>query len=195
MHNDIIETPIFVTSIFHTFVSDIDLPKLVTEVKLLQETTKNCSRSGTGWQSDYFFNYDNTETEKLFEQNIIPIANNIIKLWWNYNKSYNGFEYWYNINHKHSYNKEHNHVGALLSGCFYIKVPEHSGNITFKRTESEVNDISKFINPNQTTPYTNCEYWSNAIKGKLVMFPSYLSHYVGQNMSDEDRICLSFNLM
>ena len=32
-------------------------------------------------------------------------------------------------------------------------------------------------------------------EGKLLLFPSYLNHAVEENLSDEDRIVISFNLV
>lgn len=194
--SDIIETPIFVTSIFHKIIDDINLKELSTIVLKYKEENKNCSRSGiSSFQSDYFINYDNSLVEYLFKCHILPMADHIIKAIWNYNRTYSSLEYWYNVNDKYSYNMQHNHVGAVLSGAFYIKVPENSGNITFVRSESEVNELAKFINPNNTNYYTHSRYWSNAIEGKLVIFPSHIPHYVEQNLSEEQRISLSFNLM
>lgn len=195
--SDIFETPIFVTSIFHKFVEDIDLKELSSIVLKYKEENKNCSRSGrSSFQTDYFFNsYDNDIVKKLFETHILPMSDHIIKFIWNYNRTYSKTEYWYNVNSKHSYNMQHNHIGSILSGVFYIKVPEQSGNITFVRSESEVNELARLIDPNNTNYYTHSRYWSNPIEGKLVVFPSYLPHYVDENLSDETRISLSFNLM
>ena len=43
------------------------------------------------------------------------------------------------------------------------------------------------------------EFSTNILKikpeeGKLLLFPSYLHHSVEENLSDEDRIAISFNL-
>jgi hypothetical protein len=192
-----IETPIFVTSLFYNILDKIDVKQLSETVYSLEKKQQSHNRSGvSSFQSDFFINtYDNDITKHLFEEYIIPNANNIINYFWGYVRTYKNIEYWYNVNHPNSYNHLHNHVGSVLSGVFYIKVPENSGNINFVRTESEVNDISKFIDVNKTNPYTNCRYWSKAVEGKLIMFPSYLSHYVEQNTSTDDRISLSFNLM
>jgi uncharacterized beta-barrel protein YwiB (DUF1934 family) len=56
--SDIFETPIFVTSIFHKFVEDIDLKELSSIVLKYKEENKNCSRSGrSSFQTDYFNTY------------------------------------------------------------------------------------------------------------------------------------------
>jgi len=191
------ETPIFVTSVFHTHV-DLDLNSLYKTIKTIESQSERKQRSGSAdsYQSDFFINtYDNELVEKLFTETIIPNANNIIKFWWNYTKPVNQIEYWYNINYPNSYNIAHNHIGSMLSGVFYIKVPKNSGNIYFMRSEQESNELSRYIDPNNTTHYTHCRYWLEAFEGKLILFPSYLSHYVEQNLSDDERISLSFNLM
>ena len=35
----------------------------------------------------------------------------------------NSFSYWYNLNPKFTYNREHIHANSLVSGVYYIKMP------------------------------------------------------------------------
>ncbi len=75
--SDIFETPIFVTSIFHKFVEDIDLKELSSIVLKYKEENKNCSRSGrSSFQTDYFNSYDNDIVKNLFESHIFRVIHN-----------------------------------------------------------------------------------------------------------------------
>ena len=75
---------------------------------------------------------------------------------------------------------------------YYIKTNEDSGHIKFfdpkevktmySPTLGELNDLS--TNIVRIKPE----------EGKLLLFPSYLHHAVEENISDEDRIVISFNL-
>ena len=99
---------------------------------------------------------------------------------------------WAIINKKNSYNVKHNHQNCYLSAVYYIKKPENSGDITF-------------IDPKQVRTYRSprienyTEYSREAVtikpeEGDLIVFPSYLYHEVGVNLSDKDRVIISFNI-
>ena len=42
--------------------------------------------------------------------------------------------------------------------------------------------------------FNSLEYYVNPKEMDLIIFPSSLFHYVDQNLSDEERISLSFNI-
>ena len=96
---------------------------------------------------------------------------------------------WFNINHPGNYNVMHNHPGSFFSGAFYIDVPQNSGELVFKPpTGAE----SFYFGGD----YNNYFVRTVHIKPKrnlLVLFPSWIDHYVEQNNSDLDRISISFN--
>ena len=86
------------------------------------------------------------------------------------------------------------------SGVFFIKVPEEmkGGRFLFYRNFNEADFISSenmghFKEGYQMQGY---DYPINTIKPKenmLVVFPSWVPHAVEINLSDEERISLSFN--
>lgn len=91
-------------------------------------------------------------------------------------------EMWANVNGTGSYNHHHTHSG-VISGVFYLKVPENSGNLVL--VNPSVRSDGHFIRvPN---------YSVNPQPLACIMFPSWLEHYVEPNQSDEDRISISFN--
>lgn len=84
-------------------------------------------------------------------------------------------EFWFNSAETGESTSEHNHnKDALISGVLYLQVPGNSGNLFFKKGKSHELEVP-------------------AEKGKLVLFPSQLDHYVPENQSRSDRISLSFN--
>jgi uncharacterized protein (TIGR02466 family) len=100
---------------------------------------------------------------------------------------------WININKFKDFNIIHNHPFSKLSGVFYIKIPENSGDLLFAN-ETEIGcfikneDIIEFNNYNSST-------WSiKPEENVLYLFPSWLNHYVKPNLSNEKRISISFNL-
>jgi uncharacterized protein (TIGR02466 family) len=97
---------------------------------------------------------------------------------------------WANINNYKDLNLEHIHAGSIVSGCFYIKVPENSGRIIF-HSENKF-----FINSENIVEQNQCNSMSWAYPPKenlLLLFPSWLKHHVEPNMSNGSRISMSFN--
>lgn len=101
-------------------------------------------------------------------------------------------EGWININPQHGYNVPHRHVGAAWSGCYYVTVPDAqegpSGSIEF---------VSPIVIPRELRIFNAACYKDNVtIKpkaGDLLIFPSYLMHWVYPNDIDEERITIAFN--
>jgi hypothetical protein len=84
--------------------------------------------------------------------------------------------YWFNIAEPGEATAPHRHlVDSVLSGVYYLTVPESSGNLRFFGRGGKVLEI-------------------DAIEGLMVLFPSHLRHAVGCNRSEEVRISVAFNL-
>ena len=99
---------------------------------------------------------------------------------------------WININPQHGYNVPHRHIGAGWSGCYYVTVPKAddgpSGSIEF---------VSPVVVPRELKVFNATCYKDNLTMkpkaGDLLMFPSYLMHWVYPNEIDEERITIAFN--
>jgi uncharacterized protein (TIGR02466 family) len=198
------ENLLFVTSCFTTYVDNINHGSIVDAVEKIQVTEPGNQRSNEGgFQSmiKYAPEYDNLETAKLFTNTIIPAAKMIAQSW-SLPSQMTDVGYWYNVNYKHSSNREHTHPNSFLSGVYYIKVPQDSGNITFLRANSE-HDKMEFIhqlisekNLHIDNNRINTQHWFSPKEGMLILFPGHLTHYVRQNLTndtDDRRISLSFN--
>ena len=84
-------------------------------------------------------------------------------------------EFWFNSALPGESTGVHNHNGkAIISGVYYLQVPEKSGNVIFIHENKEKLEIP-------------------AEPGKLIFFPTELDHYVQENEGTEKRISLSFN--
>jgi uncharacterized protein (TIGR02466 family) len=92
-------------------------------------------------------------------------------------------EMWAMVNQKYNYNAHHVHEG-LLSGVFYLQVPKDSGRLVL--CNPAVRSHSHQIR-NKDYPIEP-EYLA------LILFPSWLEHYVEPNLSDGERISISFNI-
>ena len=99
---------------------------------------------------------------------------------------------WINENFKHSYNLVHDHPGNHLSGVYYVKTFKNSGNIKFYRNDQGLH-CSEFYNYAKG-PSSFTTYEIEPEDNDLLLFPSYLKHGVGINLSDKSRISLAFNM-
>lgn len=97
---------------------------------------------------------------------------------------------WYNINTPGSYNMIHNHPNSVISGVYYVDVPEDNmGNIEFYRSD----DSEYYLKEKTNTFFGSTKFLYKSQTGVLLLFPSWLKHSVSGNMSNQNRISLSFN--
>ena len=99
---------------------------------------------------------------------------------------------WAIINKNKAFNERHHHGNSALSAAYYVKAENNAGNIVFfdprqanvfhHPTAKKANDLNGQVR--SITPKA----------GTLVLFPSYLEHKVEENLSDEERIVVSFNI-
>jgi uncharacterized protein (TIGR02466 family) len=96
---------------------------------------------------------------------------------------------WANVHDRGAYNKDHIHGGALLSGCFYLTVPEGSGALV-------LNDPRLGAS---LSPFTGHQINSGhsvsvaPIEGRLVLFPNWLSHAVEPHDGAQPRVSICMN--
>jgi len=189
---------LFPTPVFHFKLENyqklnIELESYILDLKKKNRDGQKKSNYG-GWHSP-FFDQKNDNVPKKFS---VVIKNFLKKIFinemgWKYNPDKAKIiGMWSIINKKGSFNIQHNHPNAYLSAAYYVKVPENSGNIKFFDPKEQKNirypkiknytDISAVIT--EITPK----------EGDLLIFPSYLYHSVGENLSEDDRIIVSFNV-
>ena len=94
-----------------------------------------------------------------------------------------------NVNRPLSYNHPHTHNGSHISGVYVVKKPLDSGNFFMYDPRVQLNGI---VEP-KTTMGKRLKIY-NMQEGDILFFPSWLSHSVDLNNSNEDRITISFNL-
>jgi len=99
---------------------------------------------------------------------------------------------WANVSGKGSFNQEHVHPGANVSGVLYVKVPKNAAYINFinpnRGLKMHVSEV-----PIEVNKYNSESFFFGPTKGRLLLFPSWLSHSVDMTESDGDRISLAFN--
>lgn len=99
---------------------------------------------------------------------------------------------WMNANPPGGFNAPHTHPGAHWSGVYYVKQPEvetgNSGMIEFLDPRTDlpnwrILDAAPFRLKKKLRPQP----------GEMILFPSYLVHWVYPNEAEEERISIAFN--
>lgn len=100
---------------------------------------------------------------------------------------------WININKNKDFNYVHEHTRSFLSGVYYAKAPKNCGNLVLK---TPVMTLMHYIDPKfikEFNSFNSCAMEITPETNKLVIFPSWLLHYVKPNLSSSDRISIAFN--
>jgi len=101
---------------------------------------------------------------------------------------------WININNNIYIDGAHSHPGYFFSGTYYVKSDSDSGHINFLNPNREL--ISTILPPMSNNPNSfNCATIRHQPDpGKLIVFPSWLIHYVEHNLTEHsERISIAFN--
>ncbi len=186
----------FSTPVWTSIVPDYQQinEKMYTYIKSLQNSDpKGMNKSNIlGWHSHPFVL--DAEEPKFFINSILPAINESMRdMSWDSEK--NKMEItgmWTIINTKSARNERHIHSNNFISAAYYVKAPENAGDILF-HDPREVNVIRK-PNTKQANKLNAQIFNIKPKEGLLVLFPSYLHHSVNENLSDQERVVISFNI-
>ena len=98
---------------------------------------------------------------------------------------------WANINNNTAISQPHSHTKSVFSCVYYVKGSEDSGQLTFM---TPINCLDYVIDSDYVkcrTDFNTTEISIPPMVGSLVIFPSWLKHYVKTNTGDE-RISIAF---
>lgn len=149
-----------------------------------------------GWQSDPFFMMYDKDLEFFnlrLKENVSTCLLDHFKI--RDDVSIQVPRMWINISGNNHYNKVHTHPFSHYSGVFYVQTPNNCGNIGFYQDGTvyqetlfrlqEFRERKKILSHLDYTP----------VEGRLLLFPSTLPHDVAMNVSDCDRISISFDIV
>lgn len=99
---------------------------------------------------------------------------------------------WMNANPPGGFNAPHTHPGAHWSGVYYVSQPE---------TEAGNSGMIEFLDPRTDlpnwrildAPAFRLKKKFRPAAGEIVIFPSYLVHWVYPNETREERVSIAFN--
>lgn len=168
----------------------------------MNRSTNNIKTNMGGWQS-HSFTYDEDPMNPSYDMNIVvkPIMRKVYSefdaLLLNmdsrsyYNGNYTSY-YWFNINYEGDYNVDHKHVPnsaekipVLLSGCYYLDVPEDSGCFVFRGNKEHLKPF-----------FTDCiDTTLMPESGDCMIFCPSKQHYVETSKSKGLRFSMAFDII
>tara|TARA_Y100000590_G_C15605014_1_gene971645 strand:+ start:675 stop:1283 length:609 start_codon:yes stop_codon:yes gene_type:complete len=162
---------------------------------LYEKDTEGVQRSNVdGWHSKSFRIVDKESPAYSFFQETKKYIIDVFKVYgWKYDPSkVRMTEMWAIINKKNNLNTAHTHPNNFLSSAYYVKAPKDCGTIKFINPNSVAKE--RFPKLENKTEFNQNGIEINPSEGDLLIFPSYLMHAVNRNLSNDDRIVISFNI-
>ena len=145
-----------------------------------------------GWHSKDF-NLNEVEPQN-FIKNISPSIEKVITdmNWEKQKQSIKISNMWAIINTGGSTNSRHQHGNSTISGAYYVRAPKNCGDIIFYDPRpAPVFYYPTAVSSNLLNAQVN---GITPKEGALILFPSYVDHSVNENLSNDERIVISFNI-
>lgn len=175
--------------------------KFVTEISLASETRGHSTVGG--YQSDSKF-FERTDGSVIKLKKFI--SDELVKYWPHFSEAMTGrifqgeiphFELWGWITSLKSggFNSPHIHPRSTISGVYYVKTPPE----VVENKDGSFAGWLGFMDPRSNAQIwplpTHLNYFFiPPVEGSLVLFPSYLQHFVPPFNAEGDRVAIAFNL-
>jgi uncharacterized protein (TIGR02466 family) len=147
--------------------------------------------SGEGWQSTQTLH----EREEL--RDLVACVNHAVKSILRFMRiGYEAFEItgcWASVLAKGAAHKVHTHPNNFLSGVYFVQTQPGADTINFHDPRVQTGILRPPVV--ELTAENTDQVVVRVENGTLLIFPSYLPHSVDPNMSQNERISLSFNIM
>lgn len=191
--------PCFASPIFTFQIADWEAlnKALLTDILAYRAQSEGMRRSNQhGWHSDTdFFRRPEASFRALAQQINAAVVAATRQVSPGLDLDNRAFMYqgWINVNERGAYNTPHTHPGYEWSGSYYVKVPPppsgtRSGSIEFIDPRGSVNQMEG-LHSLHFAPKIR----KSPREGTLLLFPSYLRHWVYPNEQDEIRVSIAFN--
>jgi len=183
-------TPIFV----HDF-EDSELSDIQSEISLAIPAAKTCYQASPWGDSvDTTFDFQGTNDIERFKMSVF-----LSKINWTVDQYVDSIRYqgpaftvtesWFNFSKTNGFQFDHTHAGSRISGVYYYQTNNNDGNIRFQNP----NPFAHFRGfPADGVPNESISYKPK--NGRIILFPSWLTHRVNKNLTSNERISISFNL-
>jgi uncharacterized protein (TIGR02466 family) len=189
--------PLFYTPLLSFELSNAaDLNRqLLAEAQARRAASTGLARSNIeGWHSDDdFFEREEPGCAALRRQIIEAVRQASLRLSPDYDFGRVGIQAqgWINILPAGGMNAPHDHPGWVWSGCYYVQTPHgdgRSGEIEFIDSRTNLRTLGL-----DGAPCFASKFSLRPQAGQLLLFPSYLKHWVAPNRSQQERVSIAFN--
>jgi len=99
---------------------------------------------------------------------------------------------WANINNNSAIDQPHAHTKSVFSCVYYVKGSKDCGKLTFITPIGCLDYVIDGDYINDRTDFNTSEISIPPLPGSLIIFPSWLTHYVKSNNSNNERISIAF---
>lgn len=188
-----------VKNIFSSFLaidllSGIDNEELKRYSKNLKDQESGVIKSNfLGWQSDTLA-VPNFQIDLLVKE-ILKRAD-ALKSVFGFKKDYRLYlsNLWININQTSSFNRPHIHTESVFSGVYYVDCFIDSGNLVLLHPSMGQKILINEYHLETFTEFSSAVISVDPEIGKLIIFPSWVEHYVEPNLNPKERISIAFNI-
>lgn len=181
---------VFSADLFHRSNIGVDrIPQLKEEILQAKESEASIDYTNAGcWRSSRRYDIPwlvdlvvSLSAEALeFYQDKDPVIRSI------YKQQPFKIDYWTNVNSPGARNVIHSHSNSCFSCVYYIQATG-TGDLRF------LNPANVLGNLNRSSPFSRDFYFSPR-EGDLILWPAWLPHEVETNLSDNDRINITFDI-
>ena len=105
---------------------------------------------------------------------------------------------WLNIHDSNMYMEQHEHGGAIVSGIYYLQFDKNKDypatfmNPSHKGLEDWGLKSTNFFSKNDAMILSTFPNYLNIEEGDLILFPSYLTHFVKRSRGQHDKLRVSY---
>ena len=187
--NHIVQDLNWSTPIWSVVLKDlkIDFNKKIEKflIKLKKRSKGRKLSNEGGWQSEILNDCEELKPLLFFISKVCENLNLQIK-------TLEIHQIWANINKKNDYNQIHQHGGYYhLSGTYYVKTPKNCGSIFFRDPRPSAISNIFFVRNYEKSELKKY----NVEEGLLMLWPSYLDHFVEPSKTNKERISISFDIV
>lgn len=160
-------------------------------LKLCKSTEYDRMKTGNGDISKNRNILDNLDLKNDIEDHINVYVRDWLKVHWK--TEFYLTSSWLVQHKKGDWAQLHHHANSLISGVYYLKTPENSGDLFFHRNVNHLLSANLAFETLEDTNINNDLIKFNVKEGMIIIFPSNVFHSIGKTNSIDSRYCIAFN--
>ena len=159
-------------------------------LQIRKDITSSYNQTTENWQSKA-----NLHRNVLYDKLTHKVVENAKNVFDDLKYEYKGFninDMWSNVLKPGETHRPHTHSNNILSGVFYVDAEQTSG-IMFTDPRPQAGVIQPDVTQQFVDNASLIKY--DSMTNRMILFPSWLQHYVPTNETNKNRISIAFNVM